>query len=231
MRRAIRSSARSSRRWSRAERRGSSREIREATGPKGGAPSGGRGSAAQWRPTRGARRHGPIEVRSALALEAQFVGGRSDLRLSSRSTDSASLAGPEPHFRRHVPPRIGGRFHASGKGVSRMRHGVTKLRGPPSETASARGSPLESSLLSVVEGDDSCSLFLWPMRRPRERTQDETRRLCLGNKLGARRPGGPHRRVRRRRAALSSGDCPGSHRDPDRGERRNRNAWKSRNDK
>lgn len=51
------------------------------------------------------------------------------------------------------------------------------------KTASARGSPLESSLLS---GDRErrfaflvpvANAFLWPMRRRRERTQDEARKL------------------------------------------------------
>lgn len=201
---------------------------------------GGRGSAAQWRPTRergGMNPAVPVEVRSALARKAQVVGGRSDLRLFQvgRQIPRASPALnrlPSPW-----PASYRGRCHASGKGASRRTHGRHGLRGPPSKDGerSRKSARIVAALgrqRATIRVPCSCGecvpvAYATPARENAGRSEE----AALGDKPSAYRAREGRIDVRRRRAALASGDCPGSHRGPGRGERRNRSVWKSRNDR
>ncbi len=164
---------------------------------------GGRGSAAQWRPTRerggvnpcGSTRRGPLGARS------KGAGRRREVRsppFPSRSTDSASLAGSEP------PPvalarlvsgemsRLGER-RVEDAWATWIAGSAIKRRRALAEVRSNRRCSRET------ESDDSRSLFLWRMRScglcdagARER---RTKRGSCFRRQAERisRPGGPHR--------------------------------------
>lgn len=187
-----------------------------------------------------ARRHEPGSTRRGpLGARSKGAGRRREVRsppFPSRSTDSASLAGSEP------PPvalarLVSGEMSRLGERRVEEDAWATWLRGPPSKDGerSRKSARIVAALgrqRATIRVPCSCGecvpvAYATPARENAGRSEE----AALGDKPSAYRAREGRIDVRRRRAALASGDCPGSHRGPGRGERRNRSVWKSRNDR